>query len=89
MARPKGAPNKRSSAARLQLAKLNVDPLARTAECAKLLYDNDEYDKAGALYAKLIDYLHPKLMAVKHDVDLDGMKVVEIKMLGVGGDSST
>lgn len=71
MARPKGSVNKRSSAARLQLAKMKVDPLARTAECAKILFDDGDIKEAGKLFSDLIPYLHPKLAAMQVSQDED------------------
>lgn len=71
MARPKGATNKRSSAARLQLAKMKVDPLERTAECAKILFEEGDIKEAGKLFSDLIPYLHPKLAAMQVSQDAD------------------
>lgn len=69
--RPKGSTNKRSSEARLKLAKLKCDPIERAVKCANILFEDGQINEAGKMYMGLIDYIAPKLRAMEVSQDAE------------------
>jgi hypothetical protein len=66
----------------LKLAKLKCDPIERLVKCANILFEDNQIEQAGNLYAKLIPYIAPTLKAV--EISQDGEAPINFN-ISIGG----